>query len=375
MYKKRFIPKNKLLQYDLDTFLYWRFQTSFSYFNNPSMEAQKENNPLTAVTGAGKSLLFGNKAKKFQNSTKFLLSRNVKSKSVLGALLSTGPRLSEHSSMSSPLGDGIKPIPGESVLGFPFLVPRASLRTPQTPQSSRLNGGVENKTPFFPEKKNFMQFWAFPLLGASFLSFLTFENRGFSKPSLVWATPSPNLSTFGLSPQAESPRPSRFARFACARQGNVKTSEILKELNFQKTFPMRFNQTFKEHSTLLKEFYISDMPLIFSNTDKETKQLSGKNSYTEEIQKLCLFYLNLTEEKLLSTFDLQKGENFSYARANRAKREGIGSFHARAEPSPQGFRPSPSPLPLPGRSPGERSGPGETGGPSKSEGPDRKSVV
>jgi len=255
MYKKRFIPKNKLLQYDLDTFLYWRFKTFSSYSNSVTKETNKENNHRptpTTMTRLGTGLLVGKKAKKPQ--IPFLLSNTTSNQKA-------------------------KPF-----LPFSSFVKNAQI-------DNYKGQGAENSAPFFPEKKNFMQFWALPLLGASFLSFLTFENRGFSKPVL---------------------------------NGNSKNSEMLnlKEVNFQKTLPSPLNQTFKEHSTLSKEFYISDIPVLslttpisYSSriTNKERNQLSHseKNLYTQEIQKLCLFYLNLTEEKLLSSLDLPKGENFS----------------------------------------------------------------
>ena len=117
---------------------------------------------------------------------------------------------------------------------------------------------------FFPSKKPFMQFWIFPLLGACFLSLLTSPKQELEKTKNVTS----NLGNF----------------------------EEKKSNSNKDSYPF--------------------MPNFLANYEKQgLKNKLSKNSLNQDLQDLCVFYLNLTTKNLENPnstefLDVNKSELF-----------------------------------------------------------------
>lgn len=128
---------------------------------------------------------------------------------------------------------------------------------------------------FFPSKKPFMQFWIFPLLGACFLSLLTSPKQELVK-----------TKTCGL---------------VQANRGNLLTSNLL---DFEE----------KKSNTDIHQSIQSFLG-NYGKLSLKNKKTFSQNSLNQDLQDLCLFYLNLTTKNLENPkstqyLDVNKSEVF-----------------------------------------------------------------
>lgn len=225
--EKKFLKKNLLLQQNLEKFLYWREQRNSDKFN--------------------------------KNSIHFLTIKHQTVQPNFSNLFFSQP-LSMDLEKSNYL---YKPISGNL-----------------SEQLFDLESSTEN---FFPHKKPFLRFWVFPLLGACFISFLTFDNQKsfFHGPGKF-----PNMNIFGQT--------LNNLNFPL-NLNNLKTSQKLSKLLMNSNLPMQLSpqmETLLEENEFFSGSYVNHKNLDLKN------QLSSKTSLSLEMENLCLLYLNLTNRHI-----------------------------------------------------------------------------
>lgn len=156
---------------------------------------------------------------------------------------------------------------------------------------------------FFPEKKSFMQFWTLPLLGASFLSFLAVE-----KPNVL-SQESGQTSLLNFRNGTWAPLNSKVVEKTLTSTSTTMNKETL--------FLNNLLQGVQDSSAFLEgenfAFYRTDYPVKTSRYTSEAVASSFfKKTEKSQIENLCSFYLNLTEQKLLGSSNYKEFSlNFS----------------------------------------------------------------
>lgn len=161
-----------------------------------------------------------------------------------------------------------------------------------------LNYNIFQST-FFPSKKPFMQFWIFPLLGACFLSLVTSAKPELTKTKsnlyTVDCSVLPLVNNQRLNSRQKS---SIFSQTSSALPYFTNSlTENLSTLNSQ-----NFQDT--KHTPITQP--LSNFLGNYPKSNLKHKKITEK-SLNQDLQDLCLFYLNLTTKNL----DTSTGTTFS----------------------------------------------------------------
>lgn len=164
---------------------------------------------------------------------------------------------------------------------------------------------------FFPHKKPFMHFWIFPLLGCCFLSAMTLNKKTTSINKFnnfsTLQFPLSNVNNFYYEYIKKGPILSTMLK-------NLVLTTKNTEVSFNKSFLKRSKQNLldstdpshKNGSIYPGDTYFSASYGADIKKSSQTQILS-KKSLPIEFENLCVFYLNLTNQNLTSSF-----KNYSF---------------------------------------------------------------
>lgn len=247
---KKFTKKNLLLQENLGKFLDWREKTPKDNYSKLSL----------------KNIHKKNKKQRFR--------RFLNNSSNLSLL-----KISNNSQ-------------NQKFLNFGFASTKLNLYKPLSSNFLRKNViDTFLQSDFFPHKKPFMQFWIFPLLGASFLSLLTLnQEKNLTKQLQKF----PNFSTYNQQTSSENSLNKSVNVFS---KTNVNKNSKFSFLNLN---PNSLNENMNSEQKSVVE---NNSSFVASYVPKKLTTESFENQIvaTTDLEKLCLFYLNLTNQHVTSS--------------------------------------------------------------------------